>query len=306
MAPNGGVAVIEKLTDEERERLVRASAHTGLAINALRIIDAQAAVIERVRALCQVDLSSAGRIPKNAFCRQVIEALAAAPEHTAASRNTYEVWVGSEKTKERIVLETSDIEQAARVACADLSGRTFWGMKAPEHTAPDDWHPDSLSPAQEAYVECRSALADAEASHSEATTQLAVSKDNYQTALSGWNQEIARASLAESKLAAANAVVAELRTELTGLNAELARMQKARNDANARADAAEMKAHDYMSAFDAAVTEREEARSEALALRAQLANAEAMASEWKQSAEDHRMEMQIQRTKLDKLERGEA
>ncbi len=52
----------------------------------------------------------------------------------APTRTVYEVWVGSEKTKERIVKETTDIEDAARLACADLSGCTFWGMKAPTRT----------------------------------------------------------------------------------------------------------------------------------------------------------------------------
>lgn len=55
--------------------------------------------------------------------------------HPAApTRTVYEVWVGTENTKERIVKETTDIEEAASLACADLSGCTFWGMKAPSRT----------------------------------------------------------------------------------------------------------------------------------------------------------------------------
>lgn len=52
----------------------------------------------------------------------------------AKDRTVYEVWIGSEKTKDRIVKETTDIEDAARTACADLSVCTFWGMKAPTRT----------------------------------------------------------------------------------------------------------------------------------------------------------------------------
>lgn len=49
---------------------------------------------------------------------------------SAAAGKRYKVWVGTEKIKERIVLETDDIEEAARTAAADKSGCTFWGMQA--------------------------------------------------------------------------------------------------------------------------------------------------------------------------------
>lgn len=65
----------------------------------------------------------------------------------APTRTVYEVWVGTEKVKERIVKETTDIEEAAHTACADLSGCTFWGMKAPARTE-DIWKGVPMRPAQ--------------------------------------------------------------------------------------------------------------------------------------------------------------
>jgi len=103
---------IEELTEEERAALESGMCRGGM--KALRLLDAHAAD----RAALVARVAELGAALRN----QSDDNRPAAPER-------YEVWVGTEKTKESIVLETDDIEEAARAACADASCRTFWGMK---------------------------------------------------------------------------------------------------------------------------------------------------------------------------------
>ncbi|MES2384493.1 MAG: hypothetical protein V4593_08085 [Pseudomonadota bacterium] len=142
---------IERLTPYQRQWLA-GDPPEGTA--ALRIIDAQAEEIERLRAVRHDDLDECERLAarcaeleaelqhvKECFpyhFTKAIERIDAAEarlaEPAAPTRTVYEVWVGTEKVKKRVVKQTADIEDAARTACADLSGCTFWGIKAPART----------------------------------------------------------------------------------------------------------------------------------------------------------------------------
>jgi hypothetical protein len=98
---------------------------------------AATATLERVRAVIETPWHNAQQV---AFER-ITDALAGQPEAPRVP-NTYEVWRGTEKRKDDVVLETTDIELAARTACADLSGQTFWGMKRQPEAPKGQEEPD--------------------------------------------------------------------------------------------------------------------------------------------------------------------
>src|SRR5688572_8003107 len=99
----------EKLTDEERAFL-GAKCSSPLPAKALRIIDAQAAVIERVRLIA---LQSAGLVAED-----IRRALAAAPEHTAPEAVRGE---GLESELAAANARVAEQRESIRIALAELN-----------------------------------------------------------------------------------------------------------------------------------------------------------------------------------------
>jgi len=231
--------VTVKLTDEEREALNE----TAEGEQALRIIDAQAAVIERVRAVCHQGAEKYALNPDVAATyREILadlsggEALAAAPEHTMRAHCTEHAgW-------------RSDCERCA----------------APEHTAPDDC--DTVH----------------ERFSSEAHRQAVAAVDSLRPRLSASNAKVAElermldtASDVRIELAgpvvAANARVAELETLLKRCQNEAADTWSVLvRAANARADAAGQLAESFKQTAARHHAEAERAESEAAAMRAEV------------------------------------
>jgi DNA repair exonuclease SbcCD ATPase subunit len=135
---------MEKLTDDERARLERMY-QTPLGRKALRIMDAQAAALDRVRAAVRVEIAPSDMTDEQALqnCQEairrvrmalatVVAELKAAPEHTARP-DVSGVWEAMGELTSYLVdgKHMLDVDDVRRVVERALAA-------APEHTGPDD------------------------------------------------------------------------------------------------------------------------------------------------------------------------
>ncbi len=254
---------IEKLTDDARRFM---STHSGHALDALRIIDAQAAVIERVRAW--------NRDRERTGCWQwqgLEDALAAAPDHTECVSG----YVG---------------EHGQCNDCGDMH------PAAPEHTAPvcpvhgdeclglgDDCRPMASGYPAEPQVrpgrhaQLRAAYRDLAAANAKVAeleqvrehlrSEVNAHRQAHRETASERDAAVARADAAERRHQGAEAVCVQQR-------AELALAEERVKAANARADAAESEKDRIVTYHCQQIHQSnvavDRAESEAAALRARI------------------------------------
>jgi hypothetical protein len=207
-----------------------------------RCLTAATATLERVRASFATWCGVGGIEGPVDTLDSIGVALAGQPE-APCQPNTYEVWRGTEKRKDRVVLETTDIELAARTACADLSGQTFWGMRrqpeAPkgQREQPERVFPDGLicmmSDGEFVHVrKLQTDLAAANARIAELEQMAKVDRDALWKVIDERGAANARAVEWEQ--------IAEQRhQDILDLTTDNTMQRRAAEDANARADAAE-------------------------------------------------------------------
>ncbi len=231
------------LTDIERQAV--SLGELWACERALVFIDDQAAVIERVRVVCQQGAETYARNPDVAATyREILadlsgtEALAAAPERTAPDHSQDEETLGSHLDSYQVVFRKLAAANARVATATELLKR--WRKRKRSHWA--------IANDTDAF------LASAAPAQSEMTEEQYYSY--------GSEQDTA---------------------------ADLGAAANARSDATEQAQATAAQFNQNL------LRQRTEAESEAAALRAQLAQAESMAAEWQQTANEYRISYQAER-----------
>lgn len=224
---------IEKLTDDDRREIQVATADRDVRFKALRIIDAQAAVIERVEKVYD-EYREYHPSTRRGLLDALAKALAAAPEHTVPEAKHNRIWMSLK-------------HPAARYAPMIGAPNNYMGMTL---------HPEGAWCRNE---DVKLLVAVGEAAQAEVSVMRARVEELEQK-LSG--QCDSNESLTD-QLFAANARVVELKAALSATQEHQRRIAAERDAANDRADAAERKLETEHSAAMTAEADMRRAESEA-------------------------------------------